>query len=146
MTAMSKSTTRFLSATAAVTALLFAGCATMAPSQQVGVTLSGDQQVPPVKTSGSGSGTITVNDDKTVSGSVTTTGVKGTAAHIHVGAAGKTGPVAVPLTKSGDNTWSVAAGAKLTDEQYAAFKNGELYVNVHTAENKAGEVRGQLKP
>jgi hypothetical protein len=54
--------------------------------------------------------------------------------------------VIIPLTKSGDGTWSVPAGAKLTDAQYAAFKAGDLYVNVHSAANKGGEIRGQLKP
>jgi hypothetical protein len=117
----------------------------MAFGDQVKVTLSGDQEVPAVKTSASGGGTITVNADKTVSGSVTTTGVAGTMAHIHIAATGKNGPVIVPLTKSGDS-WSVPAGAKLTDAQYDAYKAGDLYVNVHSAENKGGEIRGQLKP
>ena len=112
----------------------------------VKVTLGGDQEVPAVKTSASGGGTITINADMTVSGSVTTTGIAGTAAHIHNGAMGKNGPVIVPLTKSGDNGWSVPAGAKLTDAQYEACKAGGLYVNVHSAENKGGEIRGQLKP
>jgi CHRD domain len=68
----------------------------------VKVTLSGDQEVPPVKTEGKGSGTITIADDGAVSGSVTTTGVKGTMAHIHQGAMGANGPVIVPFTKDGD--------------------------------------------
>jgi len=38
------------------------------------------------------------------------------------------------------------AGAKLTDDQYKAFKAGNLYVNVHSDANKSGEIRGQLKP
>lgn len=118
----------------------------MAFGDQVKVTLGGDEEVPAVKTSASGGGTITINADMTVSGSVTTTGVAGTAAHIHNGAAGKNGPVIVPLTKSGDNAWSVPAGAKLTGDQYQAYKAGDLYVNVHSAENKGGEIRGQLKP
>jgi hypothetical protein len=42
--------------------------------------------------------------------------------------------------------WSVPAGAKLTQEQYASFKAGNLYVNVHSAEHKPGEIRAQLKP
>jgi hypothetical protein len=75
-----------------------------------------------------------------------TTGVVGTAAHIHLAAAGQNGPVAVPLMKSGDNGWAVPAGTKLTDAQYAAFKAGNLYINVHSAANKGGEIRGQLKP
>ena len=36
--------------------------------------------------------------------------------------------------------------AKLTDAQHDAFKAGKLYVNVHSAANKGGEVRGQLNP
>ncbi len=111
------------------------------------VKLSGANEVPPVTTSASGSGKITVKDDKSISGSVKTTGVVGTAAHIHVGAAGKNGPVIIPLTKSSDgNTWSVPAGKKLTDAQYKEYKAGNLYVNVHSAAHKGGEVRGQLKP
>ena len=118
----------------------------MAFGDQVKVTLSGDQEVPAVKTSASGSGTVTINADKSVSGNITTAGVAGTMAHIHIAAAGKNGPVIVPLIKSGDNAWSVPAGAKLTDAQYQAYKTGDLYVNVHSAENKGGEIRGQLKP
>ena len=107
--------------------------------------LSGSQEVPPVTTTATGKGTITVLDDKTVSGSVMTTGVEGTAAHIHLAARGQNGPVIIPLTKSGD-TYSVPAGAKLNDDQYAAYKAGNLYVNVHSAANKGGEIRGQITP
>ena len=128
----------------AVTGLL--GCTTTSVDSGIKVTLSGSQEVPPVTTSASGSGTILVGADKSVSGSVTTTGVAGSAAHIHVGAAGKNGPVIIPLTKTADNVWSVPAGAKLTDPQYESYKAGDLYVNVHSAANKGGEVRGQLKP
>jgi len=108
------------------------------------VALSGANEVPPVKTAASGKGTITVGDDGSVSGSVTTTGVQGLAAHIHTGAADKNGPVIIPLTKDGD-TYKVPAGAKLTPDQMKAFKAGELYVNVHSADNKGGEIRAQLK-
>lgn len=132
--------TRLVLGTAAI---LMSGWAFAA---NVDVKLSGDQEVPPVKTSATGNGTITVNDDKTVSGSVTTSGINGVAAHIHNGAPGKNGPVAVPLTKDGDNKWTVGPGAKLTDAQFADFKAGNLYVNVHSAAHKDGEIRGQLKP
>ncbi len=127
-------------------AVLLAGCAEMGMSHSMKLSLSGSQEVPPVATSGSGSGTITVGDDKSVSGSVTTTGVAGVAAHIHMGAPGQNGGVIIPLTKTGDSTWSVPAGAKLTDAQYAAYKAGNLYVNVHSPSHKGGEVRAQLKP
>src|SRR5690349_4653431 len=69
-----------------------------AKGQTVKVTLSGNTQVPPVQTKATGSGTITVGQDKSVSGSVTTKGVEGTAAHIHEAAPGKSGPVIIPLT------------------------------------------------
>jgi len=110
------------------------------------ITLSGSQEVPPVKTTATGSGTIVVSADKSVSGSVTTTGLDGTAAHIHEGAADKNGPVIIPLTKGPENTWSVPAGTKLTDAQHTSYLAGNLYVNVHSAANKGGEIRAQLKP
>ena len=110
----------------------------------VKVMLSGANEVPPVTTSASGEGTISISDDGSVSGSVTTKGVQGTAAHIHMGAAGKNGPVIVPFTKEGD-TYKAPAGAKLNADQMKAFKSGELYVNVHSAANPNGEIRGQLK-
>jgi hypothetical protein len=127
----------------ALAALLAAGVAFAGPVQ---VKLSGSEEVPPVQTNASGSGTITVNDDKSVSGGVKTTGVKATMAHIHQGAKGENGGVAVPLSKKGDNEWVVPPGAKLTDAQYDAFKAGNLYVNVHSDAHKGGEIRGQLKP
>jgi hypothetical protein len=131
----------------------FGGCAVLlaclaAPAAfAADVKLSGDQEVPPVKTAASGSGNISVAADGAVSGSVMTTGLAGTAAHIHQGAAGKNGPVVVPLTKSADgNTWSVPPGSKLNADQLKAYQAGELYVNVHTEANKGGEIRAQLKP
>jgi hypothetical protein len=117
----------------------------MPGSGAVSVKLSGAEEVPPVSVSGSGSGTIRVGADGEVSGSVTTTGVEGIMAHIHQGAKGQNGPIIVPLTKSGD-TYTVPPGAKLNEAQMKAFKEGNLYVNVHTARNKGGEVRGQLQP
>jgi hypothetical protein len=128
----------------AVALLLGALAAAPVMAADVKVILSGANEVPAVTTSASGGGTIMVGDDGAVSGSVTTTGVAGTAAHIHVAAAGKNGPVIVPLTKDGD-TYKVPAGAKLTAEQLANFKAGDLYVNVHSAAHPGGEIRGQLK-
>jgi hypothetical protein len=103
---------------------------TSATALAADVKLSGDQEVPAVKS---------------VSGSVTATGFTPTAAHIHQAAAGKNGPVIVPFTKDGDK-FSAPAGAKLTPDQMKAYKAGELYVNVHSAANPGGEVRAQLKP
>jgi len=136
-----------------IAALSLAGCSTysnnapswMPGSNAIKVNLTGTDEVPPLSVPGSGSGTIRVEDDGTVSGSITTKDVAGTMAHIHRGAKGTNGPVIVPLDKNGD-TYSVPAGRKLTAEQIKDLKAGNLYVNVHTAKNKGGEVRGQLQP
>ena len=119
-------------------------CAGSVHAADIQVTLSGNDEVPPVATSATGGGTIVIGDDGSVSGSVSTKGVEGTAAHIHLGAPGQNGPVILPLAKSGD-TYNVPPGTKLTDEQMASFKAGNLYVNVHSAANPNGELRGQLK-
>jgi len=117
----------------------------VASAVDVKVTLSGYQEVPALITSATGSGTITVAADQSISGKITTTGVKGTAAHIHVGPAGENGPVIVTLTKDGENGWAVGPGAKLQDAHYQAFKDGNLYINVHSAAYPNGEIRGQIK-
>ena len=132
-----------LSAISFATAVALASSLALAAA--MGVKLSGDQEVPPVQSSGSGSGSITIGDDGSVSGSVTATGFTPTAAHIHEGAAGKNGPVIVPFQKEGDK-FAPAAGAKLTADQMKAFKAGNLYVNIHSAAHPDGEVRAQLKP
>ena len=64
-----------LSMLVAAVALAFA---TGAYAQEVKLMLSGDAEVPAVKTTAAGSGTITVGADKSVSGWVTTTGVAST--------------------------------------------------------------------
>jgi hypothetical protein len=125
-------------------AILTMGTFGAAFGADVKVILSGVNEVPPVTTSASGDGTISIADDGTVSGSVTTKGIQSTAAHIHLGAAGKNGPVVVPFIKEGD-TYKAPAGTKLNADQLKAFKNGELYFNVHSAANPNGELRGQLK-
>lgn len=120
------------------------GCASAA-AVAADVKLSGEQEVPPVKSAGSGAGDVTIKDDGSVSASVTATGFAPTAAHIHQAAAGKNGPVIVPFVKDGDK-FAPAAGAKLTPDQMKAYKAGDLYVNIHSAANPGGEVRAQLKP
>lgn len=110
------------------------------------VELSGAHEVPAVKTTATGSGTITVAEDKSVSGSVTTTGMDGTMAHIHKGAVGKNGPIVITLQQTSPNVWTVPAGAHLKDAQYKTFEAGDMYVNVHSKKHPDGEIRGQLKP
>ena len=65
-----------------------------------------------------------------------------TAAHIHMAAKGKSGNVVVPLC--GPCKSPVSGTATLPKALLAAFKKHLLYVNVHTAKNPNGEIRGQL--
>ena len=127
-----------------VVAMVTACAALPVAAEDIRLNLTGANEVPPVSTMATATGVISVNPDMSVSGSITTTGVSATMAHIHHGAAAKNGPVLIGLAKDGDNVWRVPAGARLTEEQYKAFKAGELYVNVHSAEHKGGEVRAQL--
>ena len=119
--------------------------ATTATATDITVHLTGDQEVPPVQTSASGHGTITVEDDKSIKGKVMTSNIKGTGAHVHEAPVGKNGSDIITLNKTSDNEWSIPDGAKLTDAQYDAFKAGGLYINIHSDAHKSGEIRGQLK-
>jgi hypothetical protein len=138
---------------AIIAMVALAGCAGMREkmpdwmpgSGAIKVSLTGAEEVPPAKSDGKGSGSFRVAEDGTVTGSVTTTGVQGTMAHIHQGAKGANGPVIVPLTKNGD-TYTVPEGKKLSAAQLDALKAGNLYVNVHSNQHKGGEVRAQLQP
>jgi hypothetical protein len=68
-----------------------------------------------------------------------------TAAHIHMAAKGKSGNVVVPLCGGTPACKSGLRGtATLTAAEKTAFKKHLLYVNVHTAKNPNGEIRGQL--
>jgi CHRD domain len=118
----------------------------IAQADDVKVKLTGAEEVPAVTTTATGSGTISIAADKSVTGSVKTTGIEGMAAHVHLGAPGVSGPPIITLAKGAAGEWTVPAGSKLTDEQFASYKGGNLYVNVHSAEHKGGEIRAQLKP
>jgi hypothetical protein len=81
---------------------------------------------------------------KTLSWTLTFSHLSGRAlqAHIHLGAMGKSGNVLVPLCapcKSG-----MTGKAKLTSAMIKDVGKHLLYVNVHTAKNPAGEIRGQV--
>lgn len=127
-------------------ALACAAFSGFAASQEIKVTLSGAEEIPPVQTPATGVGRISVAADRTVTGSVTVSGMTVSVAHIHEARAGTTGPIIVPLAKTSDNVWSVPPETKLTESQYESYKAGNLYFNMHSAAHKTGEIRGQIKP
>lgn len=135
---------RCLLSRAAPFALMFMVSANLYAVQPTTFSLKGSSQVPAVTTSATGMGQITVLPDHTVSGSIKTTGIVSTMAHIHEAAAGKNGPPIITLTKTTSDSYTVPAGAKLTDSQYASYMANNLYVNVHSAKYPDGEIRAQL--
>ena len=108
--------------------------------------LSGASEVPPVM--GNASGTVEANLNKQtseLSWTVTYSGLSGpvTGAHFHGPAmAGANAGVVVPIT--GSLTSPIRGVASLTAAQVADLMAGKWYVNLHTAANPNGEIRGQL--
>jgi len=112
--------------------------------QEAQQSLSGANEVPANNSAATGTGTIRIGRDGSVTGNVVVAGMTPTAAHIHEAPPGKNGPVIVPLAKTADNVFAAAAGARLTDAQYASYLAGNLYVNVHSDAYPGGEIRAQL--
>jgi hypothetical protein len=138
------SNTKIMLATLALgTAFAFTGPAF---AEKMTVTLDGASEVPP--NTSPGKGTADVDYDpatKKLSWKLTYSGLTGpaTAAHFHGPAEpGKNAGVEVAIPGA---TSSPAEGsATLTDAQAADLTAGKLYINVHTAANPAGEIRGQV--
>ena len=134
----------------AIAGLFGAGLAQAAPVT-FSVPLSGSEQVPAVKTSGSGTAELTYDPaTRVVTWSVAYKGLSSpaTMAHFHgPAAAGANGPVTIWLSKQGAAPESPIRGeATLSAAQAEQFAAGEWYVNVHTKDHPAGEIRGQAKP
>lgn len=114
-----------------------------ASSNTFSALLSGDQEVPATTTSASAYGTIVLDPvAKTISGALVTSGIVGTAAHIHNALPGVSGPVVFPLA-GGPTVWTLAA-TSISDAQIADLKAGAYYLNVHSAAAPNGEIRGRL--
>ena len=136
---------------AALAAIALAGCASMrgaATTQQTyQASLTGTEEVPAVTSTGTGTADVRYNSNsQMLSWSVTHSGLSGpvTAAHIHGPAGpGQNAGVVVPFTNVGAAT--ITGEAKITPEQLAQLTSGQWYVNLHTARNPGGEIRGQLR-
>lgn len=108
-------------------------------------SLVGEQEVPPVMTGATGTGTLALDlPSRNIRGSIVLDGMTATAAHIHIGEVGVNGPIIVPLAETSPGTWSVPAGTMLTESQAAAFTLGGLYFNAHSTAYPGGEIRGQI--
>lgn len=117
-----------------------------AAADQFVAALDGAQEVPPVTTPGSGAACLTIDPAGSATIVVSYAGLTtaATMAHIHDGAVGVNGPIAVPLTASGPGEFS--ATFTPTTAELAQLRGGNWYVNVHTGTNPGGEIRGQLEP
>ena len=113
--------------------------------------LSGQQEVPPVTTNASGDGYVLVDTkDKAITQlRAISRGVSNaTMAHIHEAPSGSNGPVFTALQRdtSDVNIWTISSKVSLADEKLSAILAGNMYTNIHTPANPAGEIRGQIVP
>jgi hypothetical protein len=136
----------------AVAALVVAGLAAAKASYKISAPLNVKQEVPKqvVKApnaKGSFTGTIVEKGKSaTLRFKLSYSHLSGpaTAAHIHVGKRGVAGNVLVPLC-AGNCHSGMAGSATFSKDVVDKIERGQTYVNVHTAKNPAGEIRGQVK-
>jgi hypothetical protein len=133
----------------AAAALLAFGSASIACAEIVHFTakLDGAQETPPNPSKGTGKATVDLDTGaKTVTWTVTYSGLSGpaVAAHIHgPAAAGKAAGVVIPLT--GPLASPISGGAAVNDGQIGDLRAGLWYINIHTAKVPGGEIRGQVE-
>jgi hypothetical protein len=135
----------------AAASLALAGLATGTAhvKHQFGATLSPSAEALVPKGASRAGGTIIGSYTGNATGAVLTfklsfsalTGAA-TAAHVHMGRPGVAGPVIVPLCGPCKN--GQTGTVKIGKSVIAALAAGKAYVNVHTAKNAAGEIRGQV--
>ncbi len=130
----------------AVLSVAFAAGA-LAATAMYTADLKGSQEVPANDSKGTGSAQLTYDPaTKHLTWKVTYSGLSGpaTAAHIHGPAApGGDAPVVI---KFADPASPIEGSATLTAAQASDLEAGKWYINVHTAEHKSGEIRGQVTP
>ncbi|MBI5947660.1 MAG: CHRD domain-containing protein [Chloroflexi bacterium] len=149
--------TRFtLAAATAVMVAALGLTVAFAQSAQKVVTLTGAAESTPVTTTATGTFTYSVTGTS-IEWSLQATGTDLTAAHIHNGAAGAAGPIVVNLFANANGTTTIDATGTATAAELlgplqgktfadfvTALNAGNLYANVHSKANAAGEIRGQL--
>ena len=143
-----RQTRRISVAVAVVAAISMVGCSGMmmkSNSAEFSASLTGAAEVPPVAGTGTGALTASLNKDTSeLSWKITYSGLTGpaTAAHFHGPAlAGANAGVVLGFDSAAS---PIEGKATLTAAQVADLIAGKWYVNVHTASNKGGEIRGQV--
>ena len=112
--------------------------------------LSGDQESPAVTTNAQGVAGFTLNDTRdTLFVQAAFSGLSGaiTGAHVHEGAVGQSGSVITGLISMvrGNRISGFLTGADIAQPKLAKYLKGQYYINVHTAMNPNGEIRGQIR-
>ena len=106
-------------------------------------SLEGRQEVPPVDSAASGSCCVVLNDARTEAIVSCFHDVQdAVAAHVHLAPEGENGPVVCDL---GPGISPIVALCPLDDTLLEALQRGNTYVNVHSASQPSGELRGQLR-
>ena len=146
---MFKKLLRSLAAAALLAAPLAASADHLRPHLLLTARLSGAQEVPAVATAGQGVAAITVNTTRdTIFIQAAFSGLSGaiTGAHFHDAPAGVNAGVSVDLLSMvrGNRLSGYLAGAQVTPLRIARLLRGLVYLNVHTAANPGGEIRGQV--
>ncbi|MEO6362454.1 MAG: CHRD domain-containing protein [Caldimonas sp.] len=109
------------------------------------VPLSGRNEVPPNASGGSGTSKVEL-DGNVLKWTVSYQGTTGpvTAGHFH-GPAPASANAGVVIPFSGSMASPITGSATLTPAQVADLKAGLYYINLHTAANPGGELRGQVR-
>ena len=133
---------------AAVLSAAFLSAASAAPVNYI-ARLTGGHEIP--KTDSKGTGRLTATFDKATKElkyTLTFDGLSGaaTAAHFHGPATMKSSAGVIAAVGDKNPTSPVVGTVMLTDDQAKALQTAKLYVNVHTAANPGGEIRGQVLP
>ncbi len=132
--------------------LVVAGLAAAASTYKVSATLNARQEIPkqvvkaPNATGSFSASYVEHGKTATLKWKLMYSRLSGSAsaAHIHLGKAGVSGNVIVPLC-AGNCRSGLTGTAKITSKVVAQMEAGKTYVNVHTTKNPAGEIRGQVK-
>jgi hypothetical protein len=132
----------------AVGAIAAGASATVAETLHYTATLDGAQETPPTGSPATGHAEVALDtDSKTLIWTIDYKDLSGpaTMAHFH-GPAAMGVPAGVVVVIPGATDHPIKGSAVLTDEQENMLRDGKLYINIHSAKDPKGEIRGQVTP